>query len=74
MTLLHPRHLTCTFSPSSRSNFFEPHFGQIGHALRPFMKTVSWTDNYRIFLFVILVLVCFFDYFIRLQTQYLGLY
>jgi hypothetical protein len=35
-TLLQERHLTFTVSaPSSRSNFLEPHDGQIGHARRP---------------------------------------
>ena len=30
--LLQPRHFTLTASPGSRSNLFEPQFGQIGHA------------------------------------------
>ena len=31
----HDIHLTFTPEPDNRSNFFEPHFGQIGQDLKP---------------------------------------
>ena len=43
MVLLQIRHLTLVSLPFNRSNFFEPQFGQIGHARNPFnFKTHNW--------------------------------
>jgi len=39
-SLLHLTHLTFTPSESRRSNFFEPQFEQIGHALAGFINNI----------------------------------
>jgi len=39
-SLLHLTHLTFTPSESSRSNFFEPQFVQIGHARAGFTNNI----------------------------------
>ena len=43
MVLLQDTHLTLTFFPFSRSNFFEPQFGQIGQARKPFNFKIPQT-------------------------------
>ena len=54
MIFLHFAHLTFTPSPSSRSNFLEPHSGQMGHALADFIAEYHY-QLYEQYLIQVLV-------------------